>query len=149
MSIIVKSKARVFGESINTHEFLQALKNPLFPNDDSPISLSSQTFSDALTMVYICLKCAKLHLVCGGLNEGEEVSKENIIVLVDHTTDGEYVTKREMIHILENLNEIRNVCLQHIYGPMTYTLTEISKCNEHCPAVHLDSAYHKDCVYLT
>lgn len=149
MSTIIKSKARIFGECINTYELLLAIKNEVFSIDEAPIEISSESFVGTLTMVYLCQKCAKLHLVCGSLQEGHCVSRENIVVCADHTADGKYVSKKELVEILEHLQEIRNVCLQHVYGKHNYTLTEVSKCHSLCPAIHLNSAYYKDCAHLT
>jgi hypothetical protein len=146
---IIKSKARIFGECINTYELLAALKDPSFSNANGPVTINTKFGFGTLSMVYMCSSCNKIHLVTGSIEEGEYFGEQpGIIIFADHTKDGKVITKKELIEILERIDDLKDVTLEHIGEGQTYTLTEIYKCNEHCPAVHLDCSYHSDCLYL-
>lgn len=148
MAIIVKSKTKFYGECLNTFELLQALKSPVFESEAAPVSIKLEANYLPLTMVYLCDGCSKLHLVCGQLGEDEYIgSKSSIHVLVDHTTDGKCVSKSELIEALECLFENHEVIIENLGDPRNYPLTEVFKCHDKCPAVHLDCGYERNCIY--
>lgn len=148
MSTIIKSKARVFGESINSFELLQALKSPLLKDDNAPIQISTQFQTGLLNMIYLCPFCEKLHLAFGLWNKNEYAEKiPHLKIYADHTYDGKHVTKKELISVLEQLNEVLDIFLDSAEEGMSYTLTKVFKCSGSCPVIHLDCAYTKDCLY--
>jgi hypothetical protein len=151
MFSIIKSKARVFGDSINTLELIEALKSSLFKEKNAPVLIFTQHHSGFLKMIYECPHCNKLHFVCGEMDKSEHL--DNLIVQkrihADHYSDGmEAVTKEELIAVLEKLSEPKKIVLEHTQDPSAYYLTQVYKCSEDCPSVHLDSAYSKDSLQL-
>ena len=149
MSTIIKSKARVFGESINSFELLQALRSPLLKDDDAPIQISTQFHSGLLNMIYVCPFCHKIHLSCAVWDKNKyEERTPHLKVYADHTKDGKHVTKKELISVLEQLNEVLDIFLESAEEDMSYTLTKVFKCSPNCSAIHLDSAYERNSPHL-
>ena len=150
MFSVIKSKARVYGESINSLELLEALKNSLFKDNQAPVLLFTQFHSGVIKMVYECPNCNKLHFVCGEMDKSEHL--DNLImqkrIYADHYSDGLGVTKEELISVLEKFSEPRKIVLEHTEDPNAYFLTKVYKCSENCPCVHLDSRYDKDSLQL-
>jgi hypothetical protein len=147
MSTIIKSKARIFGETINSFELLQALKSPLLKDDDAPIQISTPRCFGWLSMVVICPHCNKLHFISSPLDD--ESYREKLIeckVLGDHNNKPTSTTKKELISILELLPDPIEIALEDIFQT-SYLLTGVYKCSEECPVIHLDCAYLKDCLY--
>lgn len=148
MSIIVKSKTRVYGECLTTVELLQALKHKVFTNTNASVQLFTLFTTDFLKVVYLCPTCSSLHLSCGDFEDPafqNKVSKINIYI--DHSKDGKYVTRQELIDLLERLNEVRPICLENIQELKSFALTAVIKCDS-CDGVHLDCAYENDCLGL-
>jgi len=152
MLSIIKSKARVFGDSINSLELLESLKNPLFKDEHAPVLIVTQFHAGFLQMVYECPKCNKLHFVCGAMDKEEHI--DNLIIQkkihADHYSEGDknVVTREELISVLEQLSEPKKIVLENTEDPNAYYLTQVYKCSENCPCVHLDTSYNKDSLLL-
>jgi len=145
---IIKSKARMFGDSINSQELIEALKNPLLKKD-APVQISTKFYSGLLKMIYKCPHCNKLHFVCGKLEKERYLEAIiHTIVFADHCNDGKFVTKEELISVLQQLEEVTNITLEDSIDDHTYTLTKVFKCSGECPVVHLDCAYEKNSPHL-
>lgn len=148
MSIIVKSKARVFGECLTTVELLQALKHKVFTNANAPVQLFTQYNTDFLKVVYLCPNCSTLHFCTGDFKDGLFQQKlKHIQIYIDHSNDGNVVTRKELIELLSHLNEVRKISLEHVQELKSFALTEVIKCDS-CDGVHLDCAYAEDCLRL-
>ncbi|MGZ4089117.1 MAG: hypothetical protein ACXVNO_00235 [Bacteroidia bacterium] len=149
MATIVKSKARVFGECINSLELLQALKHDVFKNEDAPVQISTQFHSDFLKVVCLCTDCNRVHLIAGDvIKTGYENKLKDARVYVDHSGSEKFVTKRELIAVLEHLGDVRFVTLHHAQDDKAYTLTQVFNCSPGCQVIHFDSAYEKNCLDL-
>lgn len=149
MATIVISKARVFGECINSWELLQALNAKVFKSDDAPVQVSTQFHSDYLKLVCLCSECNRIHLIAGQLTPNDHYQKlQNIRVLVDHTKDGKNVTRGELIAALELIGNVRLITLHNAQDDKAYTLTQVLSCSPACASVHLESAYEKNCLDL-
>lgn len=152
--IRVATKAKVFGETFNVIELLEALRKPIFDQDDAIISIHTQYFSDGLTAVYKCSSCDKLHLLAGHFESIEErdefdfsTFKKIYVSKTDNSVLG-FVTKKELLDILETLPGKTPVLIETIWEERCFTLTNVFKCSETCPSIHLDSAYDDNTLSL-
>ncbi len=152
----VASKTKLFGETFNTKELLEALRNPAFNHPEGPVVIDGKDKTLQLTLIYVCSLCDKLHLVCGHSQEEiYETHFDHEVKIFENIMheEGYGITKFALIDILENLPEVMPVCLQ-TYGEgfeekgdnlndnPAYTLSEIYKCNS-CEAIHLSIFYEQ------
>jgi hypothetical protein len=146
-AIRVATKAKVFGETFSVKELVQALKNPIFKEDAAPVNIHTKDHSDGLTVIYKCAHCNKLHLLAGHLGDvpGQATfdtsdSEKVYINKSDYEALG-FINKKELLDVLVTLPEEMKVLIETIWAPETFTLTNVYKCSEKCPSIHLDSAY--------
>jgi len=146
MKTILISKARMYGDSINSRELLQALKNPIVGDEGAPVTVSTRNCTEVLNMVVLCESCDSLHLICGKLSrEQYEFAHTCYKIFAEHNYDGAGVTVGELKRILSALPQTREISLTHLEDG-NYTLTEVYKCSPTCQAIHLDSSYEGDSI---
>jgi hypothetical protein len=152
--IRVATKAKVFGETFTVKELIEALKKPIFDQDDALISIHTKDFSDGLTAVYKCSTCDKIHLLAGHFEDDEQRdnfdSSTFIKTYVFKTANSVlgYVSKKELLDILETVPKKMPVLIETIWSEKCFTLTNVFKCSETCPSIHLDSAYDDNTLSL-
>lgn len=146
MKKVLISKARMYGDGINSKELLHALKNPTIKDEGAPVQVSTKAYNELLNMVVLCESCDSLHLICGRLSKEQyEFVRAHYKIFTDHNYDGKYVSLGELKRILSELVETREISLTHLEDG-NYTLTQVYKCSASCPAIHLDSSYEGDSI---
>lgn len=140
--IEIKSKGKIFGQTFNTFELIEALKDPKLTDDNAPITIYTKNFSALLKIIYECGSCDKLHLI--GCEDGDELFDSDFIkgkIHINHSyKKGKYITKKELLNLLESIPKIMNITIETYNDEHPYTLTSVYKCPS-CPAIHLDAAY--------
>lgn len=146
MSVILKSKTRVLGDGINCSELLEAISNPMF-KDNAPVQVRCDQYIGWLKMIYRCQNCSRLHFAIGELDSAQHL--EAVVhhqIYADHYSDGNVVTKKELVSILLDTPESTEIILESSIYSIGYKLTLVYKCCDECPCVHLDCYYEKDAI---
>lgn len=145
--IKIAGRDAVFGQTFKTKDLLEAIKNSLF-TDDAIINIHTDRDSDSLTIVYKCKECNSLHLLAGELDyetfneissDSEKVYSKNPLTVNDK--EEYYVSRGELVSILESIDEDIPVTIGTLYNPNIFTLTGVYKCSEKCPAIHFTCFY--------
>jgi hypothetical protein len=168
-AIVVASKAKIMGQTFNTIELIEALKNPTF-KDDAPVMINLPDGDGGeITLIFKCSSCNKLHISAVQFEIGDDDENEHKIqdeflrslisndesdsdnlsdsikgkIYLDRT-NGQHenpLTRREFLDILESIPEILPIGLDSFdENGSLYTLTNVYKCSE-CEAIHLDCTY--------
>jgi hypothetical protein len=137
--IKVASKAKVFGDTFNNIELIEALKNQIF-EDDAAVIINSPDGDGGydVTAIFKCSGCNKLHISCADEESLYGTLTDAKVYLNRVYEKKKSLTRREFLNVLESIPEIIQVALD--FDDDLYTLTNVSKC-PNCPAIHLDCNY--------
>jgi hypothetical protein len=142
--IEIKSKAKIFGQTFNNIDLIEALKDPKLTDHNAPVTIYTKDFSSLLKIIYECGSCNKLHFI--GCEDDEEVFDSDFgggKVYINHSyKKGKYVTQKELLNILESIPKIMDITIETYNDENPYTLTSVYKC-PYCPSIHLDCAYEE------
>lgn len=155
--IIAFAKNKNEHDYVTAGELLNALKGNVFSSsiDKAPILIHSFDEKNGeddihlLKIVYKCSKCNSLHLEAGNVKPEDIFVDENSIIYSDFTHDKfAFVNRKELIEILEKFisknGEEKKVDIRTSDDESTFPLTQIFKCSQSCPSVHLTSGYYKE-----
>ena len=150
MSIAVKLKDKVFGETLNVGELIEGINDEMFNVDDIPVSITTQEFSGDVVAIYKCKECEKIHLLGNNYSAEEDkdyaFDEEDLEEYLESNAKAIYGKNIPMnkIEILETLNKLSKkspIVIGTFADEHPFTLTGVYKCSEECPAIHLDSSY--------
>ena len=153
---IIKSKAKVFGETITVAELFSSLISEKFL-EDGFVFLHTKETDAVLTAIYTCKLCDSLHLVSGNflsLNNPEKEKEfdvnyfsnaNEVYVNRIHVDKQLAISKKELIETIRDLAPGMKVTIEDISDNTPYTLAEIRRCSDpECPSVHLTAFYNKN-----
>lgn len=151
--IIAFAKNKNQHDFITANELLQTLKGDVFSSssEKAPILIHSsdengESDIHLLKIVFKCGHCNTLHLEAGDVTPDDANADENTVIYSDYTHQKiGFVNRKELIEILEKFISKNGgnskVDIRTSDDVMTYPLTEIFKCSQSCPSVHLCSGY--------
>lgn len=163
MAIPIKQKNKVFGETFNVGELIEALKNEVFKVDDAPVSIHTEDFFGDVVAVYKRKNHEGVYILANNRkiysedddNEEDEGEDDMFIFNTDEVSGSvkeiaetiyglQYIIeKKDLIEILNKLDKKQRVMIETMADENAYTLTGVYKCSEGCPAIHLDSSYEE------
>ena len=148
MSIPIKTKDKVLGETFNIGELIEALNSEVFTTDDAPISITTEDYTGDLVAVYQCANCKAVHLLGNNhfLDGKPAFTKEDISEFLAYGVTNvlgfqESINKKDLLLIIGSIDKDTDVIMETMADDGSYTVTGVYKCSEECPAIHLDSAY--------
>lgn len=151
--IIAFAKNKSQHDFITANELLQTLNGDVFSSssEKAPVLIHSsddngESDIHLLKIVFKCSNCNTIHLEAGDVTPDDVNADEDTIIYTDYTHQKlGFVNRKELIEILEKFISKNGgdskVDIRTSDDVMTYPLTEIFKCSQSCPSVHLCSGY--------
>ena len=164
MSIPIKTKTKVFGETFNVGELIEALNDEVFNVDDAPVAIHTQDFYGNVVAVYKRKDIKGVFILANNRkpesedeenddndNYGDDMffySRDEVSDAVSKIAETVYgmqyvIEKKDLLTILNKLDKTQRVMIETMDDDSCFTLTGVYKCSEECPTIHLDSSYEE------
>lgn len=152
MSITVKQKRFMFGDTFINSELLSALETEYF-QDNAPITLNTEEYQGELYAIYQPKDTDDIVLLGNNFNIFGRFLYETfeIMAMLENVTERVYKVsdefdRKKVIDIIKQVPSDAKVYLQTVADleqGLKYCLTGVYRCSYSCPAVHLDSYYEE------